>query len=147
GTGLFAWQWNRNILTMRVSFSAWAGASWSTSTTVNNRALLSGAESSEAKLFTRGWSIFLSALLLLWAIAWICPGINLHAVADVGHGFADSLHAHFPRVNEDSPLLWILCPTMLMIAWGGSLLLLYNRPPDSLRLPVGIVFLFFQVTY
>jgi cellulose synthase (UDP-forming) len=54
---------------------------------------------------------------------------------------------HLGLVTPNSPPLWVLTPTMLMVAWAGSLLLLFDQPPDWLRLPVGGVFFCLQAAY
>lgn len=78
-----------------------------------------------------------------WAVAAACaPG-----QAWDWYGVTAWVRFHLPSVDPDSPLSWILCPTVMMLAWSGSLLLLFDRPPDWLRLPVGLVFLSLQAGY
>src|ERR1044071_1990969 len=50
-------------------------------------------------------------------------------------------------VSRDSPILWVLTPGLLMLAWAGTLLLLFDAPPNWLRWPVGAVFFGLQVAY
>ena len=54
---------------------------------------------------------------------------------------------HLRWVTRDSPILWVLTPAMLMVAWAGMLVLSFDRPPNWLRLPVGAVFFCLQITY
>ena len=114
---------------------------------MNNSALHPRPAAVEAGLFTRGWSLLLVLLLALWAGMWVCQQTEWPALTGAWDMFTRWARFHLPRVTEDSSLLWILCPAMLMLAWAGSLLLLFEKPPDWLRLPVGLVFLFLQVSY
>ena len=114
---------------------------------MNNAALLPRPAWIEPKLFTRGWTLFLVSLLVMWAGWWVFQPIEWRALAGAWEAFRRWGRFHLPLVNEDSSLLWILCPTILVLAWAGSLLLLFDQPPDWLRLPVGLVFLFLQASY
>jgi cellulose synthase (UDP-forming) len=114
---------------------------------MNNAALLVRPASIEPKLFTRGWAVGIGSVLATWAGLWLLEQAEGRGLTGGWEPFAHWARFHLPRVNEDSPLLWILAPTILMLAWAGSLLLLYDRPPDWLRLPVGFVFLLLQVGY
>jgi len=62
-------------------------------------------------------------------------------------GFRDWRSFHLRIVGNESPLMWALTPAMLMLAWAGTLLLLFDKPPNWLRLPVGAVFFSLQVAY
>src|SRR5262249_8163506 len=55
-------------------------------------------------------------------------------------------NALLETTNSDSTS-WILYPAMFMLALAGALRLAFNRPPDFIRLPVGLVFLALQVSY
>src|SRR5207249_8869265 len=99
----------------------------------------------EPKLFARAWTLCIVSLLVMWAGLWVFQQAEWRAPAEAWETFRQWGRFHLPRVNEDSSLLWILCPTVLVLAWAGSLLLLYDQPPDWLRLPVGLVFLFLQL--
>jgi len=114
---------------------------------MNNSNTLTRPAHIEPRLFTGRWSLCLIGLLTVWAGVWISQQpwwrvSVLHWAALVQWG-----SSHLPRVTENSSYLWILCPTVLMLAWCMSLLLLYRQPPDWLRLPIGLVFLFLQVSY
>ena len=54
---------------------------------------------------------------------------------------------HLRIVNPESPALWVLTPAMLMIAFAGTLMLLWDKPSNALRFVVGGVFFSLQVTY
>jgi cellulose synthase (UDP-forming) len=101
----------------------------------------------EPRLFTGPWSVFLLTLLMIWAGLWISQQPGWQISARRWADFVQCGLSHLPRVTESSGYLWILCPTVVMFAWSVSLLLLFRQPPDWLRLPVGLVFLFLQVSY
>ena len=99
------------------------------------------------KLFTRGWTSFCVALLMIWAACWLGERMEWRPLVSGAEGFAQWARFHLPPVTDGSSPFWILFPTILVIAWAGSLLLLFNQPPDWLRLPIGLVFLCLQGTY
>ena len=101
----------------------------------------------EPKLFTRNWTILLVVLGMIGAGFWFHQEIEWSPFGAAVESVAQWGRLHLPSVNENSSVLWIFCPTILVIAWAGSLLLLFEQPPDWLRLPVGLGFLFLQATY
>lgn len=52
-----------------------------------------------------------------------------------------------PSPNQESSWQWVLAPAVAMLALSGSLLLLFDSPPNWVRLPVGLVFLTLQAAY
>ena len=56
-------------------------------------------------------------------------------------------HQHLWSVSENSPLLVACLPTALMLGLAMILQLLWDRPPNWVRLPVALVFLVLQVCY
>jgi len=109
------------------------------------------AQNAEGRLgrgeFSRNvlWTV-LSALVFA-ALYWIVREENLLALAERWFSLRDWGSFHLTLVNKESPVLWVLTPAMLMVAWSGMLLLLFDKPPNWLRLPVGAVFFGLQVGY
>ena len=58
-----------------------------------------------------------------------------------------SAHQHLWSVTEDSPMLIACLPTALMLGLALVLQLLWDRPPNWVRLPVALVFLVLQASY
>jgi cellulose synthase (UDP-forming) len=48
---------------------------------------------------------------------------------------------------ENAPISWIIYPSLITLGLATVLRLLFDRPPDWIRLPVAIGFLVLQVTY
>ena len=80
-------------------------------------------------------------------VPWLAGHLEASALSMAWRTFAAWGCFQLSLVHEGSSLLWILTPTMLMIAWAGGLSLAFDKPPDGLRLPVGAVFLFLQLGY
>jgi cellulose synthase (UDP-forming) len=114
---------------------------------MNNSNILTRPAPIEPRLFTGRWSLCLIGLLTVWAGVWISQQPWWRVSVLPWAALVQWGSSHLPRVTENSSYLWILCPTVLMLAWCTSLLLLYRQPPDWLRLPIGLAFLFLQVSY
>ena len=114
---------------------------------MNNTILLNRRALDEPRLFTRGWTVAIVSLLAAWAALWVLQQADWSGPAGAWEAITQWGLFHLPLVNGDSSLLWVLSPTVLMLAGAGSLLLLYDQPPDWLRLPVGLAFLFLQAGY
>ena len=61
--------------------------------------------------------------------------------------FSDWTHRNLWSVTENSPLLVACLPTALMLGLALVLQLLWDRPPNWVRLPVASIFLVLQVCY
>jgi cellulose synthase/poly-beta-1,6-N-acetylglucosamine synthase-like glycosyltransferase len=98
-------------------------------------------------LLPRGWKLFFVACVIsfgaLRAVQHVEREIGLRWWED----FTQWGRFHLGLVNDQSSLFNILCPALLVLATAGALRFLFNRPPDWLRLPVGLVFLSLQVGY
>jgi cellulose synthase (UDP-forming) len=93
------------------------------------------------------WKLVAGFVLVGLVVQWLTGQGNGPALSEWWGGFTAWGRLHLALVSQDSPFGWVFLPTILMAAWAGVLLLLFQRPPDWLRLPVGAVFLFLQVAY
>src|SRR5207247_3417077 len=114
---------------------------------MNKAPALRANPASDSQLLTRGWKILfslgLAAVLGLWAfqnVDWDLWPYCWAACTRWGN-------VRLPVVTADSPLVWVLMPAMLMFAFSGTLLLLFSRPPNWIRLPVGAGFFLMQICY
>jgi cellulose synthase (UDP-forming) len=104
-------------------------------------------EAGDETLATRGW--------IICALTCLLPAALLPALSEIDWEPLLSTEADWLRAARggllaaaDSDLRrWILLPAMLMVAVSAVLRLLFRRPPDLLRLPVGLLFLTLQVSY
>jgi len=87
----------------------------------------------------------LAIILLLVLLAGICG--NWASCVAWWEWFRDLGEFHLRLVSKESPALWVLTPAMLMVAFAGTLLLLWDKPSNALRLIVGAVFFGLQVIY
>ena len=92
-------------------------------------------------------ALALGIVLAVWTMQWLAGERNGPGWSALWQEITQSGRFQLELVTSTSPLLWILTPAMLMLAWAGSLLLLFDKPPDGLRLPISAVFLVLQVTY
>ena len=101
---------------------------------MNDAVLMPRSVSVEPKLLTHRWVIAFVSVLIACVVWRMLEQADWGVLAGLWEPFTQRGGFHLPLVNEDSSLLWILCPTVLMLAWAGSLLLLFDQPPDWLRL-------------
>ncbi len=94
-----------------------------------------------------GWKLVLVVPAAGMAFSWWTGWWDFTSLSAFWKTFSTWASFHLKLVNEDSPLGWVLMPTLLMVAWAGTLLLLFEKPPDWVRLPVGAVFLVLQTAY
>jgi cellulose synthase (UDP-forming) len=95
----------------------------------------------------RAGGLALGIVLAGWTLQWLAGEWNGPGRSALWQELTRWGRFHLGLVTPTSPLLWILTPAMLMLAWAGSLLLLFDKPPDRLRLPISAVFLCLQVAY
>ena len=96
---------------------------------------------------TCGWKLVLGFVPACLIVSWLWTKWDWPTLSALWNALTAWGRFHLGLVTPTSPLPWILMPTMLMLALAGSLLLLFDQPPDRLRLPVGAVFLGLQATY
>lgn len=95
----------------------------------------------------RRWRFVLAAALAVAVLPWVVGDGEGPGLADLSERLGAWGRFHRGLVTPGSTPLWVLTPTALVVAFAGSLLLLFDRPPDWLRLPVGAVFLCLQAAY
>src|SRR5438093_12635036 len=93
------------------------------------------------------WKPLFLVLAAAIALYWASSAWDASALPAAWARFSAWGSFHLRLVHEDSPLSFVLMPAMLVAAWAGTLLLLFDRPPAWVRLPVGAVFLFLQAAY
>lgn len=93
------------------------------------------------------WKLVVGFVLVGLLVQWLTGQGNGPTLSEWWGAFTAWGRLHLALVSQDSPFAWVFLPTILMAAWAGVLLLLCQKPPDWLRLPVGAVFLFLQVAY
>lgn len=91
------------------------------------------------------WTALLA--LAIAALYFLFTGENLLGLSQWWSSFRQWGSFHFTLVTKDSPPLWVVTPAILMMAWAGTLVLLFDKPPNWLRLPVGAIFFSLQVAY
>src|SRR3954468_11667903 len=99
------------------------------------------------RLFTRGWILFFICALVLiggWSLG---RAVDWAAASRCWDDFTSWSCIYFAFPNEDNSHSWILCPALFTIVLAGTVRLLWDRPPDWLRLPVGLGFLILQIAY
>ncbi|HKS37251.1 MAG TPA: cellulose synthase catalytic subunit, partial [Verrucomicrobiae bacterium] len=114
---------------------------------MNNRPDHTKRAPGEAPLFARGAGLFLVWGGILLGVLWAVQDTNRNVAWDRWQDLADWGRVHLPSVNELSSPFWVLCPALVMMALAGALRLFFDRPPDRLRLPIGLGFLTLQVGY
>jgi cellulose synthase (UDP-forming) len=114
---------------------------------MNNAVTFPVHASRAGELLPRGWRIFFAAGLATMAALWVSQNVEWELGSDCWAVCARWGQNHLPLVTADSPLLWVLMPGMLMLAFSGTLLLLFTKPPNWIRLPVGVAFCAMQVCY
>jgi len=114
---------------------------------MNNRPDHTGPAPDEAPLFTRGAGLFLVGCFILFGALWAVQDTNRNVAWDGWEALADWGRVHLPSVNELPSPFWVLCPALVMMALAAALRLFFDRPPDWLRLPIGLGFLTLQAGY
>jgi cellulose synthase/poly-beta-1,6-N-acetylglucosamine synthase-like glycosyltransferase len=114
---------------------------------MNNVAVLPAPSASAHQLLTQGWKIFFVLGLAAIGGLWASQNVDWDPWSQYLAAFTRWGNVHLPLVTADSPLQWVLMPAMLMLAFSGTLLLVFTKPPNWLRLPVGVGFCAMQVCY
>jgi cellulose synthase (UDP-forming) len=99
-----------------------------------------------ATLFTRGWTL---ALFVIAGAYLLCDLYEAASAATFYYAtdLLQWVRLNCAVINEETSLWTILCPGVLMLCFAGALRLIFSRPPDWLRLPVGLTFLCLQAAY
>ncbi len=100
----------------------------------------------QPKKLLDGWTPYFVLALAIAAIHLSLTEDNRITLSEWWSSFCNWGSFRFSIVNKDSPLLWVLTPAMLMAALAG-MLLLFHKPPNWLRGPVGAIFFALQVAY
>jgi cellulose synthase (UDP-forming) len=101
----------------------------------------------EGTLVTRGWIVFLATCLAPAAITPALDHIHWEPLTYATTAWIRSVRSALVDTANSDSSSWIFYPAMFMLALAGALRLAFNRPPDFIRLPVGLVFLALQVSY
>src|SRR3954468_9830753 len=96
---------------------------------------------------SRQWIVFFSSLLIVVVAIWCTPRLDWTMGPQIWSQFADWSRTYLPFPNEQNPGNWTLGPALFTLVFATALRLLFDRPPDCLRLPVGFGFLSLQVAY
>src|SRR5262245_29528939 len=78
------------------------------------------------------WLSYIVIALIMAGLYFLQAEENRFALANAWQTLCDWGSFHFHVVDKGSPLLWVLMPALLMVAWAGILLLLFDKPPDWL---------------
>src|SRR5690349_7893237 len=113
---------------------------------MNNRSDRIAAASGET-LFTRSWIVFFIAAVTIFGALSVGGELDWADASRSCEEFANWSRSWFAFPNEDSSRSWILGPALFTLVLAASLRLVSDRPPDWLRLPVGVGFLTLQVAY
>ncbi|HXI52315.1 MAG TPA: glycosyltransferase [Candidatus Saccharimonadales bacterium] len=100
-----------------------------------------------APKLAREWKFAIAFVLATLMVCWVARNLEYQPLSAGWQSFCGWGRFQLGFVNEWSSSLWILTPTMLVIASAGAMLLAFDRPPDWLRLPVGVGFLLLQCGY
>ena len=99
------------------------------------------------RLLTPGWNRFyLFLILVIWGM-WGANHLQWRDWLMEGMDFGSWVRLHLSAVHDDSPLAWIFLPSILVFAFGATLLLLFEEPPNWIRPPVAVFFLVLQAGY
>ena len=98
---------------------------------------------SRAWLFVPGFVLVFTVLSLGWP--WIGSYLEVPSLSAYWETFTEWGRRHLGVIRPDSTALFIMAPAILVAAWAGTMLLLFDKPPDWLRLPVGLAFLVLQL--
>src|SRR5438552_15325091 len=91
-------------------------------------------------------AVVLAAAALGIAVWGNDPGRWEAAVREAGE-LLNRARIYFSGATQNSSLAAMFYPAVAMAFFALTLRLLFKRPPDWMRLPVGIVFLALQITY
>jgi cellulose synthase (UDP-forming) len=101
----------------------------------------------EETLATRGWIICGVACLLPAALLPALNGIDWEPLLSVATDWFSAARDGLLAAGDSESRRWIFLPAMVMLALAAALRLLFQRPPDWVRLPVGLIFLTLQLGY
>jgi cellulose synthase (UDP-forming) len=111
------------------------------------QSVLAQSVTSEGTLLTRGWIVCFATCLAPAAIIPALAHIEWEPVRDAATAWIRAIRSALLETANSDSTSWVLYPAMLMLAFSGVLRLAFDRPPDFIRFPVGLVFLTFQVSY
>ena len=103
--------------------------------------------SQEGTLFTRGWIVCLVACLVPAALMPLLSNVDWEPLTYTVTDWVRSKRAAFVALTSTDSNSWIFYPAILMLALSAAVRLLFKRPPDFIRLPVGAIFFVLQVSY
>lgn len=98
-------------------------------------------------VFAWEWTFFISFLAVCVVVLAYWPDTAWDLSLRSWATFTDWTHRNLWTVTENSPLLIACLPTAFMGGLALVLQLLWDRPPNWVRLPVASIFLIFQVCY
>ena len=109
---------------------------------------MSKAEAAERPhVFAWEWTLFLTFLAASAVVLAYWPDTAWDFSLRSWTAFTDWTHRNLWTVTENSPLLIACLPTAFMGGLALVLQLIWDRPPNWVRLPVAAIFLVFQVCY
>ena len=98
-------------------------------------------------VFAWEWTLFMTFLATGVLVLACWPDTALDLSLRSWAGITDWTHRHLWTITENSPLLIACLPTAFMFGLALLLQLVWDRPPNWVRLPVASIFLVFQVCY
>src|SRR5689334_4300453 len=92
-----------------------------------------------------GFAVIVATAILIFV--WANDPGRLEAAAHHGQQFIDRARICFGTLTRNASFARMLYPALAMLLFAGTVRLLFQRPPDWMRLPVGFVFLALQIVY
>lgn len=101
----------------------------------------------QEQLLTKGWKRIFGFLICVLGCVWAAGFLPWREWMQTGMDFGDWARANLSIVHDNSPWLLVLAPSLIMFALAGTLLLVFDKPPNWIRPPVAFLFLFLQAIY
>ena len=101
----------------------------------------------KSQVFHWEWTLFMASLAAGSVVLGFWPDIAWEMSVQSWAGFSAWTHRNLWSVTENSPLLAACLPCALMLGLAVVLQLLWDRPPNWVRLPLATIFLFLQAGY
>ena len=94
----------------------------------------------KSQVFHWEWTLFMASLAAGCMVLGFWPDIASEMSMQSWAGFSAWTHRNLWSVTENSPLLIACLPCVLMLGLAVVFQLLWDRPPNWIRLPVATIF-------